>query len=105
MLGGSGREEIERGVGGVAGVLLQEAKGCVKRTRLNGARDERLDDGVGLFGGGNEGCGGSLDGRDEASPAKLDREKGLRAGWVIEGASDETSEGAELERVKVFVDR
>ena len=46
-----------------------------------------------------------MDGGNEPSPTELDREKGLRSGWVIKGASDEASEDPELKGVEHFVDR
>ena len=56
VLRGRGRQELHRGVGGVASVLLKEEESQVERTERDGARKEGCDDGVGLFDGRDEGC-------------------------------------------------
>ena len=87
MLGEVGWKEIDGGVGGVARVRLQEMKGRISGTRMWDRGEERADNGVGLFQGGDESGGRGLGGGDEASAANFDGEKGLRAGGVSESVT------------------
>ena len=83
---------------------LQEMKGRISGTRMWDRGEERADNGVGLFQGGDESGGRGLGGGDEASAANFDGEEGLGAGGVGKMATKEAREGRQLKGVEVFVD-
>ena len=84
---------------------LKVLEGGVGRLNWRERREKRANDGGGLFDGGDVGSRADLCSGEEASATKLDREEGLISGRIVERPTNETSERAELEGVRVVVNR
>ena len=105
VLRGGGREKSERGVDWVARLSLEMMKGRVWKVRRSDGGENRANDGVGRFDGGDEGGGGNLCGGKKTGTAELDREKGQGARGFSEVPTKKTNKRGKLERVEAREDR
>ena len=99
MLSEVGWKERERGVGGVSAGGLQEREGVIEGAPGRSRRKERVENGVGLGDGRDEGGGAVLLSRAKAGAAHFDGQERLRDGGVGERQDGDALRRGSLDRM------
>ena len=97
------RQELDGGVGGIAGKFLKKREGFFKRASYHSFRENFVNNWTGMDVRGDEGGCAVLNGRAQTGAAHFHRKEELRSGSISELSTEEKSEGRELEGVKIFV--
>ena len=103
MLGDFRGQELDGGVGGIAGMFLEKREGFFKRASRHSFRENVVDDWTGMDVGGDEGGCAVLNCRAQTGAAHFHRKEELRSGSIGELSTEEKSEGGELEGNKVLI--